>query len=111
MPEIEVSVETTEHLEILEDCFGERSKTGTRVKIGEGVYAEEGRMELRLAEGIPQIINILIGLGGGFAINMASQWLYDKLRDHDVVRLEIEGREVEVDKENFEIRVREVEQM
>lgn len=56
MVQIEISIDTTEHDEIQRDCFGEKSQTGTRIKLGEGVYAREGRFVARLAEGAPQNI-------------------------------------------------------
>lgn len=102
-------METREDKKILSDCFGKSHGTGTRVEIGDGIYAEQGLLGIRKAFGVPQVVNILIEYGETVALSVASgvaaTWLYDKLKNRDVVKLEIEGKEVEVDKEEIRKRL------
>ena len=111
MIEIEVSADTTEGLKILKDCFGDRRKRGSRSDISGGIYAEEKRTTLKSSGGGPETISFVIkvrNIAFPSASKAISSWLYDKLKSRKISDFELEGSNIEIDKEKIEKRIEEI---
>jgi hypothetical protein len=79
----------------------ETVNTGTQKEIPGGGTITLDRMTVRKALGIPQIIHIILSsVGGTIAVNMASNYLYDKWKGHKGgnIKMSINRREVHLDK-------------
>jgi hypothetical protein len=83
--------------ELIDNLF-ESSTAGTRSEkeLPEGVTITHGRMLMRKALGIPQALEIIISAVGTVAANVASSYIYDKLKRHKGGKVEmiINRREV-----------------
>lgn len=57
--------------------------------------------------GPPDISHYILQAGGDIAIGLASAWLYDKLKDKDVVSLMIGGENVDVEEDAIKAKLEE----
>ena len=55
---------------------------------------------IRLAEGLPEIINFVVTFGSGVAAGVVSNWIYDKLK-HKTEKIVINRKEIDLDKEKI----------
>lgn len=107
MVQIEISIDVLppDHIELSRDCFGGQK----RIKLDEEIYATEGPGIARLAEGVPQTINIIIEVAKvayPIAAGVVSAWIYDKLKNRNVESIRIKGTKTEIRKETIEIEIK-----
>lgn len=67
----------------------DRLGAGTQKVVPGGAVLTMQPMIVRKAHGIPQVITIVLSVGGSIAINMVSNYIYDKLKKHRGENLEM----------------------
>ena len=58
--------------------------------------------EIRKGFGGPEVSEFILEVGKGVPAGLLANWLYDRLKDSDVVSLNIGGQEVEVEEESIQ---------
>jgi hypothetical protein len=94
---IYLSIETDDK-NLVYDILGKRSaRSGDKVSVVKDIELEYRGTLIRLAEGFPDIIRLVLIAGGTIGINIFSQWLYDKIKGR-ASKLKIDTTVVEIDK-------------
>jgi hypothetical protein len=112
----EASIQIESSDGILHDLFyPNKISIGSEVEIKKGVSLRFEGIVLREAVDVPQIIEITLILTKDVvlpvALNIASNWLYDKIRNRKIERIRINGVEVQVDKEKItQLLIKEIEE-
>jgi hypothetical protein len=78
-------------------------EAGAKKEIPGGVTLTMRPMMERKAYGIPKAIEIVLSVTGGMAVNLASSYIYDKLKKHhgENLSMTVNSREVHFDKEDI----------
>jgi len=99
--EITISIETYDRRQVVSSLFDrEWANFGDEKRISDNATIKYKSEIFRKAEGVPQEVIIILTLLSEFAVSLAANWLYDKLKGK-ATKLEIELTEVEIDKDEI----------
>ena len=87
----------THNKDILFDLLGKSpiSRDDSIITPGNAKLTYKGTT-IRLAEGLPKIINLVVTFGSGVAAGVVSNWIYDKLK-HKTEKIVINRKEIHLD--------------
>lgn len=111
MPQqLQVEIETHDRLLEFEmfNATTELSAETSRVTFPDGSTVAYGGTYVRKAFGFPAIIHVVVFVASGVGLNLASSWLYDKLKGKPA-KLRINRQEVEITPEKIRIVIEEIE--
>jgi hypothetical protein len=107
MKEASIEIETYNPTMVLEDFFeNEKLLMNREIEIDNGVFLRVDSVIFREAAEVPEIIKLTLILVKDvalpIALGVASNWLYDKIKDIRTQKVRINGIEVRIDKKRIE---------
>jgi hypothetical protein len=102
--QIEIDVPGAKSFELLSDIMGTQyPKLGSQVSLPDGVTVTFEQHILRESASIGDLIILVVEyVAAPAAINLATNWLYDKLKKHGATTLRTEGQEVPIEQDKVE---------
>lgn len=99
MKEASIEIETYNPATILEEFFqNEELLVGSEIEIDNGIFLRLDSVTFKEAVEIPEIIKVTLILAKDvilpIAFGVASNWLYDKIKDRRTQKVRINGIEV-----------------
>lgn len=96
---------TTDDQDVTRDLIDSddgRVATGMTTEIDEDTKLVYKGTFIRKSAGIPDIMNFTLETGENLSYALIGNWLYDRLRNKDIVSFQIGGDEVPVDDESIQ---------